>query len=122
MVKCQELIESDYGRRISFAEHVLNRLNRARLLNTAFSDEATFTLDGMVNSQNVRKYCLKKTRGEEEGGRPEQFRHTTNKFPKKVMVFLGVHGSGTTWGLKIYENETIDGAEYYNLLTFKGQL
>ena len=60
-----------------------------------------------------------KIREEEEGGRPEQFRHTTNKFPKKVMVFLGVHGSGTTWGLKIYENETIDGAEYYNLLRHK---
>ena len=112
MVKCQDLKDSDMVRRVNFANHVLNNMTQRDLMNTAFSDEATFTLDWSVNSQNVRRYCPKKTRGVDEGGRPENFRHTTNKYPKQVMVFLGVHGSGSTWGLKLYQNETIDGAEY----------
>ena len=99
MVKCQDLKDSDMVRRVNFANHVLNNMTQRDLMNTAFSDEATFTLDWSVNSQNVRRYCPKKTRGVDEGGRPENFRHTTNKYPKKV----------------------IDGAEYYNLLRYKAK-
>ena len=119
MIKSQELKDTDLERRVGFANHILTNMTDPDLINTAFSDEATFTMDGMVNSQNVRRYAKKKVRGVEEGGRPEKFRHTHNKYPAKVMVFLGVHGSGQTWGLKIYQNQTIDGAEYYKLLRYK---
>ena len=34
------------------------------------------------------------------------------------MVFLGLHSSGKTFGLKFYENTTIDGAEYYKLVRY----
>ena len=37
-----------------------------------------------VNKQNVRRYGP-------QGEKPEVFIHTTNKFPKKVMVFLDLH-------------------------------
>ena len=118
MIKTHGLQETDLERRLRFANHVLNNMDEADLMNTAFSDDATFTMDGMVNSQNVRRYAKRKTRGVEQGGRPANFRHTHTKYPKKYMVFLGVHGSGRTWGLKFYENETIDGAEYYRLLRY----
>ena len=32
-------------------------------MNTAFTDEATIPMDGMVNSPNDRSYCSRKTRG-----------------------------------------------------------
>jgi hypothetical protein len=118
MIKSHALKETDLDRRLRFANHVLNNMSEADLINTAFSDEASFTLDGMVNSQNVRRYAKRKTRGVEEGGRPANFRHTHSKYPQKVMVFLGVHGSGSTWGLKFYQNQIIDGAEYYKLLRY----
>ena len=118
MIKCHALKETDLDRRRRFADHVLTTMTEADLLNTAFSDEATFTMDGMVNSQNVRRYAKKKTKGVDQGGRPANFKHQTSKYPAKVMVFLGVHGSGQTWGLKLYQNETIDGAAYYSLLRY----
>ena len=118
MIKCQALLDTDLDRRRRFATYILNNLTEEDMLNTAFSDEATFTMDGMINSQNVRRYAPKKVRGGDEGGRPKNFRYKTSKFPAKVMVFLGVHGSGNTWGLKLYRNETIDGDEYHRLLRY----
>ena len=99
---------------MSFARHFLN-LSITEKRNVAYSDEATFSLDGEVNTQNVRSHALKKQYGVNLGGKPSQFRHTTSKFPKKVMVFLDLHSSGQTFGLKLYENQTIDGEEYWRL-------
>ena len=81
-----EMHPGDKERRLNFARRIIG-LSDQQLLNMAFSDEAYFTLDGEVNTQNVRRYAPK-------GERPEGFIHTTNKFPKKVMVFLGLHSSG----------------------------
>ena len=47
MIKCHALKETDLDRRRRFADHVLTTMTEADLLNTAFSDEATFTMDGM---------------------------------------------------------------------------
>ena len=46
----------DYPRRVRFANHILTLSNR-QLANFAYSDEATFSLDGEVNTQNVRRYA-----------------------------------------------------------------
>ena len=51
-----------------------------------------------------------KVYGQDIEGKPIQFR--------KVIVILGVHSSGKTFRLKFYENETIDGDEYYILLRY----
>ena len=95
MIKCHALKETDLDRRRRFADHVLTTMTEADLLNTAFSDEATFTMDGMVNSQNVRRYAKKKTKGADQDGRPANFRHQTSK--NRADGVLCVHGSGTTW-------------------------
>jgi hypothetical protein len=67
-------------------------------------------MDGMVNSQNVSRTTMvrKMVAGQK----------TSGKYPAKLMVFLGVHGSGQTWGLKLYKNETIDGDEYHRPLRY----
>ena len=80
----------------------------------AFSDEAGFTLDGVVNSQNMRRYS------EFGHGRPEVMSHTTQKFPAKLMVFMGVHSSGKTFGLTFYkQGESLTAATYRKLLEEK---
>ena len=81
-----EMHPGDKERRQSFVWRII-ALSDQELGNMAFSDEAYFSLDGEVNLQNMRRYVPKEER-------PEGFIHTTNKFPKKVMVFLGLHSSG----------------------------
>ena len=81
-----EMYPGDKERRLSFARRIC-ALSDQQLANIAFSDEAYFTLDGEVNTQNIRRYAPR-------GERPDGFIHTTNKYPQKVMVFLGLHSSG----------------------------
>ena len=104
--------ESDEGVRKSFAEGVNGlQMSPERMANMAFSDEAGFSLDGTVNSQNERRYSK---RGE---GGPDNLLHTKEKFPKKLMVFLGVHSSGKVFGLTIYkQGQSLTSKTYRKLL------
>ena len=114
LVVSQKLKPEDLQRRLAFAHNILDNTTPADTAHTAFSDEATFNLDGEINTQNTRRYAPKKVRGEDIGGRPQHFRHEKTKYPQKLMVFLGVYGDGSTWGLKILEkNTTMDGDMYY---------
>ena len=117
LIVSQKLKPEDHARRVRFANNILNNTTVADTKHTAFSDEATFSLDGEINTQNTRRYAPQKVRGENQGGRPEQFRLGKSKYPQKVMVFLGVYGNGETWGLKfIEEGKTMDGNQYYWLV------
>jgi len=55
----QKLYEEDYASRLFFAQNELNRLDNddARLFRLAFSDEANFHMDGMVNRHNCRYWA-----------------------------------------------------------------
>ena len=47
----------------------------------------------------------------------EGFRYEKDNYPKKVMVFAGLGGDGSTFGLKIFDvNETLTANGYYRLL------
>ena len=94
----------------------LATLSKEQLTHYNFSDEARFDMNGEVNTQNVRRYAPKKQG--EEGGKPEHFRTTKKKFPRSVMVFLGVNGNGKTFGLKMWEKESIKGGDYNKLVRF----
>ena len=76
-------------------------LTPAQLSNFLFSDEATFCVDGVVNSQNVRRYAPRKgsLQPGQLQGRPPNFRHTKSTFSSKVMVFLGEHFCAADQGL-----------------------
>ena len=67
MRKSQKLQNGDYARRLNMCHH-LSTLNQRQIRNTHFSDEANFTVDGKVNSQNVRCYSSK------DDGPPDHFR------------------------------------------------
>ena len=106
LVVSQKLKPQDLPRRLAFAHNILDNTTPADTLHTAFSDKATFSLDGEVNTQNTRRYAPSKVRGQAVGGRPEQFRQEKTKYPQKLMVFLGVYGDGSTWVLKFLEKKT----------------
>ena len=56
-----------------------------------FSDEKIFDLDDMYNSQNQRIWASSRDEADEKGGIKEK-----QKFPQKVMVWLGVCSKGVT--------------------------
>ena len=102
--------DPDLAKRLDFARKFV-QLSPERRANIAFSDEAGFSLDGVINRQNQRRYS---PRGD---GTPDGFIHTTSKFPQKVMVFLGLHSCGGTFGLKFYgQGKSLTGATYRELL------
>ena len=57
MFKGHALKESDLERRRRFADFILTNMTE---MNKALSDEATFAMDGMVTSENVRRYFSRK--------------------------------------------------------------
>ena len=89
MKDSQKQLEMNLGKKERWLEfaYQICALTDAQLSNMAFSDEAYFCLDSKVNTSKVRWYALKEEL-------PRNFMYTTNKFLKKVMVFLGVHASG----------------------------
>ena len=99
-----------------FCQHVVT-LTDLQILKWLFSDEANFHLCMAVNTQNVRRYCLKKTADPVNGGRPAHFTVDHPTFSPKLMVFCGLKQDGT-FGLKFYRNESMDGAKYKALLQY----
>ena len=71
-----------------------------------FSDEKMFNVNGIYNAQNQRIWASSRAEADERGG--EQMRQ---KFPQKVMVWLGVCSEGVT-PLVIFDRETLDHARY----------
>ena len=116
IVRSQKLEPADFPRRLAMARH-LATLNANNISNMLFSDEATFCLDGTINTQNVRRYAPKKgsVPAGMAQGRPAHFRHQNSTFAPKVMVFLSVRGNGTLFGYTQLAG-TLNGAGYHNLL------
>ena len=92
-------------------------LTDLQILKWLFSDEANFHLCMAVNTQNVRRYSLKKTADPVNGGRPAHFTVDTPTFSPKLMVFCGLKQDGT-FGLKFYRNEAMNGPGYHALLQY----
>ena len=116
VIRQQELRPEDYQRRLIFCQRVVT-LTDLEILKWLFSDEAHFNLAMSVNTQNVRRYCLKKTADPVNGGRPAHFTSDQPTFSPKLMVFCGVKKDGT-FGLKFYRNESMDGPKYKALLQY----
>ena len=116
MVRTQLLKPQDFNRRMLMCQHLV-RLTDQQLLNFCFSDEATFCLDGEVNTQNVRRYAPLKAH-HDNGGRPEHFVRRTTNYPAKTMVFLGLKGNGTSFSLKFMDDGKINGDKYFRLIRY----
>ena len=116
VIQQQELKPEDLPRRLAFCQYVVT-LTDLQILKWLFSDEANFNLAMAVNTQNVRRYCLKKTADPVNGGRPAHFTLDTPTYSPKLMVFCGLRQDGT-FGLKFYRDETMDGPKYHSLLQY----
>lgn len=117
IIKSHKLLPEDYPRRLQMCQYLVT-LTPAALSNFLFSDEAQFNLDGVVNSQNVRRYAPRKgslPAGQRQG-RPRHFRQQRTNFPQKVMVFLGVRGNGTLFGYTKVEGGSLTSQRYHALL------
>ena len=68
-----------------------------------FSDEKMLDIDGVYNSQNERIWALSRADADSKGGIKQ-----IQKFPKKVMVWLGAGVSP----LVIFEEGTVDHERY----------
>ena len=106
----------DPPRRLAFCNWLIT-LTDQQLQEFLFSDEANFLLSGHVNSQNVRRYAPLKSTDPINGGRPEHFAVDKPTFSAKLMVFCGIRRNGT-FGLKLYQNKTMDGRAYHSLLQY----
>lgn len=115
-VRRHELKPGDLPRRLDFCHWILTRTDD-QLLQILFSDEAMFELNGSVNSQNVRRYAPLKSSDPVNGGRPEHFTVDKPTFSRKIMVFCGVKRD-STFGLQVYQNETMNGPRYHRLLQY----
>ena len=71
-----------------------------------FSDETMFDLDGTYNYQNQRIWAASRDEADKQGGIKMR-----QKFPQKVMVWLGVCSEGVT-PLVVLDQGTVDHVKY----------
>ena len=102
----RKLTEEHKNKRKKFVNWVGHNLRKEDTMRILFSDEKIFDLDGMYNSQNQRIWASSLDEADEKGGIKEK-----QKFPQKVMVWLGVCSKGVT-PLVIFHRETVDHVVY----------
>ncbi|CAF3081974.1 unnamed protein product [Rotaria sp. Silwood2] len=93
-------------KRMAFANWVRNNFQKEQTLQILFSDEKMFDLDGMYNAQNDRIWASDRSKADVKGGVKQK-----QKFPQKVMVWLGVCSKGVT-PLVIFDEGTLDHQRY----------
>ena len=106
-----QLKEGDFPRRIRFAEWLLGQnRNRAFLPSLIIGDEAGFSMNGEVNTQNVRSYAHR--------GENPDFHYDRNECRTNVMVWAGLCGNGTMIG-PFFFNGSVNGESYLEMLNEK---
>ena len=101
-----KLTEEHKNKRKKFVNWVGHNFRKEDTMRILFSDEKIFDLDGMYNCQNQRIWSSSRDEADEKGGIKEK-----QKFPQKVMVWLGVCFKGVT-SLVIFDRETVDHVVY----------
>lgn len=103
-----KLLETDYPRRIRFCNWFIARCNNPRFLyNIVVGDEASFSLNGKVSTQNVRMYAPK--------GEAPSFNFDVQCSRQKVSVWAGICGNGTLVGPYFFPNN-VNGRSYLEML------
>ena len=104
-----ELFPGDNARRLQFSRWLVDRCNRdERFLRClVIGDEAAFSLDGKVNTSNVREYA--------PSGQPPSFNYDRSISREKLNVWVGLVGSGHVIGPFFFEGN-LNGAEYLRLI------
>ena len=105
--KIQPKISQDQKvKRLKFANWIRTNFRKEDTLKFVFSDEKMFDIDGVYNSQNDRIWAVNRDEADANGGIKQ-----VQKFPQKVMVWLGVCSRGVS-PLVIFEKGTVDHDRY----------
>ena len=94
MIRRHELQENDFRRRINYSQWFVEQCQEEIFLqNVIIGDEATFCMNGRVNTRNTREYAPR--------GQPPDFFYDQRSSREKVNVWAAVCGDGTicTWTL-----------------------
>jgi len=91
MVRLHSLRNTDYARRIAYSRWLLNQWQDPTFFpKIIVGDEATFKLNGSVNTRNIREYAPR-------GQRPD-FTYEVNESREKVNVWAAMCGNGDIIG------------------------
>jgi hypothetical protein len=101
-----KLTEEQKTKRKKFVNWIGHNFRKEDTMRILFSDEKMFDLDGIYNSQNQRIWAVSRDEADEKGGIKMR-----QKFPQKVMVWLGVCSKGAT-PLVIFDQGTVDHVVY----------
>ena len=103
------LLATDLPRRLRFAEWFIQRCRRREnfLQSIIIGDEAAFSLNGEVNTQNVRQYAPK--------GHPPAFNFERNHSRAKLTVWAALCGNGVILGPYFF-HQNVTGLAYLNML------
>ena len=93
-------------KRKKFANWVRTNFRKEDIMRILFSDEKSFYIDGVYNSQNDRVWAVDRADADKKGGIKQR-----RKFPWKVMVWLGACSKGIT-PLVILDEGTVDHTVY----------
>jgi hypothetical protein len=103
-----ELKDQDFGRRLEFSRWFAGQCNNPRFLyNLVVGDEASFALNGRVNSHNVRMYA--------EKGHPPPFHFDESCTRSKLSVWAGICGNGCLVGPYFFEGN-VNGRSYLEMI------
>ena len=103
-----ELLPNDYQRRSNFSQWFNQQCEEPHFLgNLVIGDEATFSMNGVVNSQNVRHYAPK--------GNAPVFNFNRKDSREKPTVWGAVCGNGVLLGPYFFEGN-VDGDAYLQML------
>ncbi|XP_066157759.1 uncharacterized protein [Euwallacea fornicatus] len=108
LLQVQELLPTDFGKRTTFCNWVLHKIERESdfAKNILFTDEASFTKDGVFNSRNNHKWS-------EENPRETVVTQSQNKF--KINFWVGILGTKILGPVELPQN--LNGGHYLNFLT-----
>ena len=103
-----ELLAADFPRRLLFAEWFNQHCQRDNFLdNIIIGDEAGFSMNGEVNTHNIRAYAPK--------GHPPVFNFHRNDSRLKLNVWAALCGNGLLIGPYFFE-QNVDGIAYLRML------
>ena len=102
------LLATDLPRRMHFVEWFVQRCPRENFLQSIIiGDEAGFSMNGEVNTQNVRQYAPKR--------HPPAFNFERHVFRAKLTVCAALCGNGVLLGPYFFR-ENVNGQAYLNML------
>lgn len=107
MIRRHELLPGDPPRRQRFCEWLLQQPANF-LEDLVIGDESGFTLNGMVNTHNIREY-------RPQGQRPLNFDYQRRDDRHKLTVWVGLVGNGSIVGPYFFRNN-INGDDYLRML------